>query len=176
MSDGSFEIHGTLTRADMTRFSYFHTFRLIWPVALLFVAVLPLNVLFFLQGGKFLPLAQNLFPLSFLVLLWAVLPLISARRQFVTRPYLAEAVTYSFNAAGVQLTALSFSSSMNWAIFRAIRETKNAFLFYSASNIAHVVPKHFFSSEGEIAAWRAAVTAWMAPKSIEVPGIVGKLC
>jgi hypothetical protein len=170
------EIRGTMTVSDVIRFQYFHLLRLFWPLALLLVPIPPLNALLFLLGGSWTSVATNMLPFSLLLVFWFLLPPISGRRQLATRRYLAEEMSYSFDAQGVRLAAASFSTTLKWPIFRAIRETKSAFLLYEGTNIAHLVPKHFFPSERELAAWKSAVAAWIAPKSIHAPGFVGKRC
>jgi hypothetical protein len=176
MVTDTIEIRGTLTVSDLIRFQYFHLLRLFWPLALLFVPILPLNVFLFLLGGSWTSVATNMLPFSLLLVFWFLLPPISARRQLATRRYLAEEISYSFDAQGVRLAAASFSSTLKWSIFRAIRETKSTFLLYQGTNMAHIVPKHFFPSERELVAWKTAVAAWIAPKPIHAPGFVGKLC
>jgi hypothetical protein len=143
------------------------------PILLVLVIVLP--------GVAFHPPASwddlaNMLPFLLMVALLFSLPLISARWALAKQPYLAEEMTYSFDAQGVRLAAASFSATAKWPIVRAIRETKSAFLLYEAPYAARIVPKHFFRSERELVAWKGAVTAWIAPKSIHAPGLVGKLC
>lgn len=170
------EIQGTLTVSDLVRFQYFHLLRFVWPLALLFAPIPPLNVFLFCLGGEWTVVGTNLLPFSLLVLFWFVVPPISARRQLATRRYLSEEMRYSFDAKGIRLAAPSFTTSLKWSLLRAVRETKTSFLLYEGPGIARIVPKRFFSSEGELVIWKNAVTSWMAPKSIHPPGVVGKWC
>ena len=160
----------------MIRFQYFGILRLLWPLFLLGVPIVPLNVLFFFLGGDWTPIARNFLPYSCLVLFWLLIPLVSARWQLSKRPYLREEMRYGFDPEGVRLTAPSFSTFMKWSTIRAVRETKCAFLLYSAPNMAQVVPKTFFTSEGDLAAWRQAVGSWITPKFIRAPGFWRRWC
>jgi hypothetical protein len=169
------EIRGTLTLSDLIRFQYFNVLRLAWPLFLLGVPIMLLNVLMFFLGGDWTSKGRQMLPFSAWVLFLLLLPPISAKWQLSTQRYLSEEVTYSFGAEGVRLVAPSFSTSMTWPIFRAIRETKSAFLLYSAPQVAYIVPKKFFTSKPELVAWRHAVGAWIAPRSIRTSAF-GRWC
>ena len=176
MATETIEIHGALAISDLIRLQYFHQLRLVWPLAVLLVPIPPLNVFLFLLGDGWTSVATNMLPFSLLLVLWFFLPPISARRQWAARRHLTEEVSYSFDAQGVRLAAASFSATLKWPIFRVIRETKSAFLLYDGTSNAHIVPKRFFTSERELGDWERAVAAWIAPRSVQAPGFVGKRC
>jgi len=57
-------IQGRMTLSDLIRFQYFHMLRILWPLILLAVVILPLNLLFFLLGGEWTSIASNMLPIS----------------------------------------------------------------------------------------------------------------
>ena len=120
--------------------------------------------------------AQNILPFSILVLFWLAIPQISSRRQRATRRYLAEPISYVFDAEGMRLTAPSFSTSLKWSIFREVRETNSLILLYEAPNLAYIVPKRFLSSNGDVTNLKAIIASTIAPKVIRQPGFVGRWC
>jgi hypothetical protein len=168
------EVAGTVTVADMVKFCYFSTFRWLWPLMLLGIIVLPLNLALFASGNS--SAASNMAPLSFLVLLWAVLPYYSARRQATTRRFLCGPLKYYFDTEGFHVTAASFSGSMSWSTVKRIQETKSAILLYEASYLGRIVPKHFFQTEADLAAFKSFLVTRISPKQIASPGIVGRWC
>jgi hypothetical protein len=168
------EVSGTVTVADIVKFAYFSTYRRLWPLVLLGIVVLPVNLALFAADNS--SAAANMAPLSFLVLLWAVLPYYSARRQAATRRFLCEPLKYSFDAEGFHITATSFSTSMSWSTVKRIQETKSAILLYEASYLGRIVPKHFFQTEADLAAFKSFLVARISPKQIARPGIVGRWC
>lgn len=125
-------------------------------------------------GG--MAVALDVLPLGVLILVFLAIPMFSARRQLATRRHLSEELSYAFDQDGVRLTAPSFSASLKWSLLREVRETKSAMLLYEGPNIAYIVPKRFFPSVGDLAAWRGAVAAWIKPKSIRSPGVFGRFC
>lgn len=170
------ELRGTLRVSDLIRFQYFNILRLLWPLLLLGVPFVPLNILMFFLGDDWRPIATNALPFSGLILFWLLLPPVSARWQLSKRPYLSEEMRYCFDIEGARLTAPSFSTFMKWPAIHAVRETKSAFLVYSAPNVAQLVPKTLFPTEADVIAWREAVGTWITPKSIRSPGLLGRLC
>lgn len=168
------DVYGTATVADIVKFAYFNAFRRLWPVILLWLIVLPINLAFFAAG--YVNAGLNMGPFSLLVIFWIVIPYLSGRRQVTTRPYLCEPMKYSFDADGVRVTAQSFSTSITWSIVKRVQETKSAILLYEASNLARIVPKHFFQTEADLAACKDFIAACISPKHIVRPGIVGRWC
>lgn len=174
MQTQAIDVCGTATVVDIVKFAYFGTFRRLWPVILLGLPILPINVAFFVAGD--VSAGLNTGPLSLLVLFWIVLPYLSAKRQATTRPFLCEPMKYSFDAEGVRVTAQNFSTSMTWAIVKRVQETKSAILLYEGSNIGRIIPKHFFQTDANLAACRDFIAACISPKHIARPGIVGRWC
>ena len=134
--------------------------------------LVPTNLILFVNNDT--STAQNLTPLSVLMLVWLVVPHISARRQVATRAALCEPATYSFDAEGFRIKGQSFSSTSAWSNITRVQETKSAILLYSGPQIAQVVPKRFFPTEADLTTWRSAVSAWIAPKPIAKPGLIGR--
>lgn len=115
-------------------------------------------------------------PLSVLILFWLVIPYVSARRQASTRGYLREPMTFSFSADEVHISGPSFSTSFAWTLVKEVRETQSSILFYEGSNIGRILPKHFFPTAEDLAACKALISTYLAPKAIKPPGFVGRWC
>lgn len=136
MPTQTIEVHGTIRIADIVKFAYFNILRRVWllPIAAL---VPPINLLLYSAGDLYRDAANNLAPLSGLILFWLLIPYVSARWQASTRGFLREPMTYSFSADGVHMAGPSFSTSFAWRLVKEVRETQSSILLYEGSNIAH---------------------------------------
>jgi len=184
MGAPTIEARGQLSVRDLARFQYFHAYRRWWIIsalAALSIGLLLLLLLFGLLSDKppeevhnFLTnVTPSLILVGFWVLMAAVAPYSTARKSLVARAYLGEATSYMFNNEGMQAVAQSMSYEMKWSVFRRIQETKRLFLMYHAPNMAVVIPKRFFRSQGEAGDWKNFVEQRIAPKKIMRPRIIG---
>jgi hypothetical protein len=63
-----------------------------------------------------------------------------------------------------------------WPLVKEVRETQSSILLYEGSNIARIVPKHFFPTVEDLAACKGLMSTYIAPKAIKPPGVVGRWC
>jgi hypothetical protein len=94
------EIRGTLMFSDLVRFQYFNVLRRAWPVIPMLLLIPPLNFWLFALGEAWGNVASNLLPFTCLILVWLLLPAISAKLQLKARRYLAEETKYAFDPEG----------------------------------------------------------------------------
>jgi hypothetical protein len=168
------DVCGAATVADIVRFTYFSTFRRLWPFILVGLLALPINLAWFAAGN--VDAGINASPFSLLVLFWLAIPYASAKRQARTRPFLLEPMKYSFDADGVRVTAERFSISMTWSLVKRVRETKSAILIYEGGNLGRIVPKHFFRTEEDLTICRNFIAVCIAPRQIVRPDVIGRWC
>jgi hypothetical protein len=180
------ELHGTLGVRDLARVQYFHALRL-WPLASLVVTLLVLLFLFNLATAGdpqayFYLVVTNAAPFEFLLIAWVVvvvglMPYLNARRNFAQHKELREPTTYTFNAEGIVAAGQSMTWRIDWVLVKRVRETKSAYIVYRSPRLATMLlPKHFFSSDVEMAQWRQLVTARIMPRQVERPGFIARWC
>jgi hypothetical protein len=180
------ELNGTLGRADLTRFQYFHALRRTWPIAILAALILIL----FVPALGFVYIAYpefewrtvitNAIPFALLLAFWiyvlGIMPYRHARKALATQSYLREPIDYIFTEETISGTGRSAQWSVGWNVMKRIIETKSLFLLYHHSNVAVVVPKRFFQSASEMDTWRQFAAMHMDSKQIDKPGFVARLC
>jgi hypothetical protein len=170
------QLRGTLTLADLARFQYFHVLRRTWP-ALILILLIGVAILTLILAVPNPNVIKNAVPLLTLFVIWlallAVTPYWNARRQFARQQYLRDPVIQTFSEDGIKSTGPSVSSELKWTVMQAIRETKSQFLLYYAPNQALLVPKRFFTSDAELAAWQEIVRAAMDGKNIK-QSVIGR--
>lgn len=132
------------------------------------------------RGFGLAPILTNAIPFILLLLFWVfapgVLPYWNARKLYASQIFLREPISYTFNSENFSGNGPSASWSIAWSVLKTVHETKSLFLLYHHRNIAVIVPKRFFGSEAEMAAWRQLVLTSFAPHHIKPPGIVGAWC
>lgn len=79
-----------MTVADIAKFAYFNSFRRLWPLILLGLIVLTIDLAFFAAGNVDTGLSMG--PLSLRVLFWIVIPYLSARRRVIIHLSASEAL------------------------------------------------------------------------------------
>lgn len=166
---------GTLSVTDLTRFQYFHSLRLTWPVAVLVAAVvLFLAPSMISRSAGISQSVKNVIPISVPFVMYAFLPMIFARRQYATQPGLRQPLTYTFGEKGYASQGPSASSKWTWDLVQAIRETKTLFVFNHGMEVAMILPKRFFSSSEQMESWRNLVSSHVPAKKIKGIGLLGK--
>ena len=173
MDAETIEISGLYQVRDFLRFRIYTGLRFVWPVILLLLVI---SVL----GFVWLPFAEPrdrsgaiqlaLIPLFWSALLVAPQPF-AAKRQFNSQPYLKEPVSFHFDAAGMQSKSAAGGGEARWPAFHRVRELGSMFVLYTAPNLGSLLPKRFFQSAEELAAFRELVAAGIAPKKLARPGI-----
>jgi hypothetical protein len=178
------EVTGTLTLKDLTRFHYFHTNRRTWSISLLAILYFPV----WAAAGFLLPAVRNAWPDYFSdtlpvtigLLLWlfaaTVLPRRSARRMFVSQPYLQEPITYTFAPRTISCSSQSTDWNVDWNSLQVVRETKSMYLLYTSPSAALIVPKRFFRSRMLLQDWLFLVHEFAPDHAIERPGVVASRC
>jgi hypothetical protein len=180
------EVSGTFTVDDLTRLHYFHALRRLWPLLVLAVlfllVVVPAYVVMLITDSQsdWRQVLSNAMPFVTLVTFWIVImtwfPHRNARRSFATQKANREPITYTFGPEDFGGKGPSVSWTMVWSVVKYVRETESLFLLYHHKNLAVMVPKHFFLSDAEMAAWRELVRSCIRPKQIEPPGLAGRWC
>lgn len=115
------EVCGTVTVADIAKFAYFNSFRRLWPLILLGLIVLTIDLAFFAAGNVDTGLSMG--PLSLLVLFWIVIPYLSARRRVIIHLSASEALRGLVGSArfrGCSGRLLSFSFLVALLVGRAL--------------------------------------------------------
>ena len=106
-----------------------------------------------------------LIPLGF-ALLFLGGPFLEARRQYRKQQYLREPLGYDFTNDGIGLTGPNFSSKIAWTLVRRVYETKTLFLIYQSSQLAWILPKHFFCEESAIEGGKSFVIGHLTKPSL----------
>jgi hypothetical protein len=179
------ELRGTYRIDDLARHFYFDALRKSWwfivsiPAGLILIALLITFITIQNPGIQWHGF-QNVIPFGLLLLVWlflmAVMPYRTARKEYATKIYLREYVTYVFTPETINTSGTGISSSVSWKNITRFRETKSLFLLYLGPNGAINIPKRFFQSPEEMERWRQLVQSSMDPKLIEKPSFVGRWC
>ena len=103
-----------------------------------------------------------LFALAMAIPLFSfVLPFLSARED-IKNPNLNEESLYSFTGDGVQTSSTNAKASFTWQALMQACETKNAFLLYPSNDVAIVLPKRCFPTQGSIDGFRSLISERIA--------------
>jgi hypothetical protein len=176
------ELEGQLTRDDVIRFQYFHTFRRIWLVAAAFLVLAFLVqaclVVEFLTDPGYRTIFSNVAPFEFMLLFWlvmlGVMPYRNAKKAFSSQRYFAAPISYNFTASTISNHGQDISGSIAWSVLKHLRETRNYFFLYQNQANAFIVPKRFFRNEAQLDTWRSLISASVDAKIVEKPGFVGR--
>jgi len=112
--------------------------------------------------------------LAIWVFLLGFMPYRNAKKVMVAQKYLREPITYTFTEEGLSGSSSSTSYTLAWDVFKKVRESKSLFLLYHGTNIAIVLPKHFFQNEAQIEDWRQFAATHLESKRIDKPSVVAR--
>jgi hypothetical protein len=90
-----------------------------------------------------------------------VLPFLFARED-IKNPNLNGESLYSFTGEGVQMNGTTAKASFTWQALIQACETKNAFLLYPSKDVAIILPKRCFPTQGSIAGFRTLISERIA--------------
>jgi len=129
--------------------------------------------------------------LLFWLLFLVVAPFWGSRESYSNQPVFHEPWTYTFTTEQIVRSGASVgpwwsktprqfrgivSVPIAWSAVKHVRETKSLFVVYTGQKTAIPIPKRSFANDADIAAWRDLVSASIAPKHIEPPGLVARWC
>ncbi len=177
------EVTGTLSRDELLRFHYFHSYRRTWWMVIIMMLVCLIALVVALVGLSLGVYGASL-KLGAIVLGWLffcsfctiALPKRAAKRYLDSNISLRGPVTYTFGEEGIQITSPHSSGENAWTAVWNVYESNSLFCVYYGTVLAHVLPKRFFKNEMEQIQWRALVERQISPKRIVSPGVVGRRC
>jgi hypothetical protein len=119
-------------------------------------------------------LAQSV-DLSVVIAAWIAVPLVGALNIYNVPRQVTKGVrknnraamgphTYTLTASGLAATSTGASANIEWANIHAIRESREFFLFYFASNWAHLLPKRVVGDEA-LPSLRSALRSWAGERA-----------
>ncbi len=154
------ELTVELTRDDLLRFAWWHSFRrgwrrAFWGVYMGLLLLVSLSVLLAGTGWADSAVVAVLLLLS-PVLAWGLVR-VRVARAYASNAALRSPRQLTISAAGLASEAEWGSSRNDWSIFHRAVETKDAFYLYLASNQAFVLPKRCFHSAEEMEWFRQLV-------------------
>jgi YcxB-like protein len=101
--------------------------------------------------------------LLLIVTVW-VSALYKGYRTWKTTPPLKGIIQYQFDDSGIRIETEMSKSEAKWSALTKWKESKRSFVLYAQSSIGHVIPKRFFSSNGDIDGVRELLRANVAAK------------
>ena len=175
------ELGGALSFSELLKFQYFNMLRRTWWIVALLIVFLALVSIAAIAVALMFhntDVAINAMPFYLLLVLWCLVyvycPYAMARKLFKTSSLIRTQQMYRFSRRHIHTAGPDSSGEISWTALWAVRETRSMFCLYLNEYSALVIPKRFFGSSDDEAAWRQLVEKQVAPKKISSPNIVGR--
>jgi hypothetical protein len=152
---GPIEIDVRLEMGDLfPAFSMIFFRRLGWvfiPALLISIFLLITRVLGFAQSSRVSidPITLAI-PFALCLLVFLVLPYLSARSALKSSKIIQGTVHYTFSENGIDSTAQGASGHNDWSTLQKVVETRHVLLIYPAKRIMFVVPKRCFADTASL--------------------------